>query len=75
MRRARQNAQVREQLTHRDRARKVHPCLEKGDGFSRATGGGDNKDVLGVAQDGVVEENAEEHDRERYCVTVGGVDI
>ena len=39
----------------------IHPCLEKGYDLSRASFRRHYQDVLGVSEDRVVEENAEEH--------------
>ena len=43
-----------------DRAGQVDPRLEERDGLGRGARGGHNEHILGVAQDGVVEEDAEE---------------
>ena len=44
----------------------VDPGLEKGDDLGAAPLGGDHQHVLGVPQDGVVEEDAEEHEPQRH---------
>ena len=49
-----------------DRHGQVDPGLEKGDDLGAAPLGGDHQHVLGVPQDGVVEEDAEEHEPQRH---------
>jgi hypothetical protein len=51
------------------RAHNGDPCapgLEEGDDLGAAARGSDDQHVLGVAQDGVVEQNAEEHEAQRH---------
>lgn len=42
----------------------VDPCLQEGDNFSTRTWSSDDKDILGISEDGVVEKDAEEHETE-----------
>ena len=43
--------------------REVEPGLQKRDDLGATSWGGDHEDVLGVPENGVVEQNAEEHER------------
>ena len=44
---------------------KVHPCLQEGNNLSTGTWCSHNQHILGISQNGVVEQDAEEHHSER----------
>jgi hypothetical protein len=42
----------------------VDPCLQEGDDFSTGTWSSDDKDILGISEDGIIEKDAKEHETE-----------
>mmetsp|Transcript_1129 Transcript_1129/g.3191 ORF Transcript_1129/g.3191 Transcript_1129/m.3191 type:complete len:249 (-) Transcript_1129:65-811(-) len=48
-----------------DGSRKIHVGLDKGDDLGTGFGGGNHQHILGIAKDGVVEKDAEEHEGQR----------